>query len=339
MNDRYSRQEVFYGVGKEGQKKLLKSKVAIIGAGALGTVTANLLVRAGVGFVRIVDRDYVELSNLQRQVIYDEEDARNAVPKAEAACRHLRQVNSEIDIEPVINDFNSSTADSIIRDVDLVMDATDSLSTRFLINEACRHHKKTWIYGGAVGSAGMTANYIYGDDEPCMCCLMRPEMDDGNGATCTSAGVLGSATNIVASIQCSEAIKYLTGNSEAMRRTMLSFDLWKNLFEEFPLFKDPNCPVCAKGEYTFYGKAGGMQAISLCGRNSVQIVPVHVREIDFPEFAARLEKVGKVSFNSFTLDFDNGDFQIKLFKNGRALIKNVDDVNRAKSIYSEYIGL
>ena len=337
MKDRYSRQEAFYGIGERGQRKLLKSRVAVIGMGALGTVTADHLARAGVGFLRLVDRDYVEISNLQRQMLYTEEDAANEIPKAEAAAAHLRAANSEIEIEPVVTDFNSSTVDSLIADVDLVLDATDNLETRFLLNEACFALKKTWIYGGAIGSTGMTCNFLYGSGFPCMNCITDPSGDNGDAPTCVTAGVLNSTTAIVSSIQCAEALKILTGSDE-VRRTLIFFDLWKNQFHEVPAIKNPECPVCGKGEFRYYGKVRGMEAVSLCGRNQVQVIPEHAAEVDFEAFRERLAPLGTVKTNSFTLDFDHGDFGIKLFKNGRAIITNISDVSRAKSIYTEYIG-
>ncbi len=337
MSSRYSRQEAFYGIGKAGQEKINESRIAIIGAGALGTVTADHMARSGVGFIRIVDRDYVELSNLQRQILYTEEDARQAIPKAEAAVRHLRDVNSGIMLEPVVTDFNSSTVDSVISDVDLILDATDNLAARFLLNEACRHIGKDWIYGGAIGSSGMTANFIYGEDEPCINCLMKAEQDDGNAPSCATAGVLNSTTSIISSIQCSEALKILTG-SKNVRRTMIYFDLWHNRFDEIPIKKDPDCEVCVHGKYHYYGKVTGMEAVSLCGRDQVQVIPEHTVSIDFEEMKKKLAPLGEVTYNQFTLDFKRDDFSIKLFKNGRAIISHVDDVNRAKSLYIEYIG-
>ena len=336
MNDRYSRQEAFFGIGQEGQEKLHSSRICIVGLGALGTVTANNLARAGVGFIRIVDRDYVELSNLQRQVIYTERDAAEALPKAEAARRHLQEANSEIEIEAMITDFNSSTADTLISDVDLVLDATDNFETRYLINEACHALKKSWIYGGALGANGMTMNIIYGEDKPCFCCFAGTDSKN-TGQSCATAGVLASTTSIVSSYQCAEAIKYLTGNGK-LRKTLLYFDLWENQMEEIAVAKDPECPVCVHGQYGYYGKSIGMQAVSLCGRNSVQIIPADPGEVDFDYYAQKLTPLGNVTVNQFTLDFENHDIGIKLFKNGRAIIKNVDDPSRAKSIYTEFIG-
>ena len=336
MNDRDSRQEAFIGIGRDGQEKLLSSRVCVIGLGALGTVTANNLARAGVGFIRIVDRDYVEISNLQRQIIYTEEDALEALPKAEAARRHLEAANSEIEIEAMITDFNSSTADALISDVDLVLDATDNFEARHLINETCHVHGKPWIYGGALGASGMTMNFIFGEDNPCFCCFAGTDAASAGGESCATAGVLASVTSIVSSFQSAEAIKFLTGGP--LRTTMLFVDLWENQIQEFEIKKNPDCPLCVHEQYVYYGKTHGTQAVSLCGRNSVQVIPENPADMDFRYLAERLSALGSVSYNQFTLDFENTDIGIKLFKNGRAIIKNVDDVNRAKSVYTEFIG-
>ena len=338
LTDRYSRQEAFYGIGKEGQQLIGQSRVTVIGMGALGTVSANHLARAGVGFLRLMDRDYVEVSNLHRQVIYTEKDAEEALPKAIAACRHLQEANSDITIEPVVTDVNSSTIDALIEDVDLVIDATDNFEVRFLVNEACHALKKNWIYGGALGSTGMTMNILFEeDDAPCMSCITRADSQSGGGPNCVTAGVLSMTTAIVSSLQCAEALKILT-HAPDVRRTMVYFDLWANQFEQIEVNKDPDCPVCGHGQYTYYGKQTGMMAVSLCGRNQVQVVPEHENTVDFAALAQKLSPIGEVKYNEFTLDFDKGDIGFKLFKNGRAIIKNVDDESRAKSIYIEYIG-
>lgn len=337
MSDRYSRQEAFFGIQKEGQQKLGNARVTIIGLGALGTVTADHLARAGVGFLRLADRDYVELSNLQRQTLYDEADAAGQVPKAEAAAAHLRAINSEIEIEPVITDVNSSTIDALIEDVDLVVDATDNMSTRFLLNEACLEYRIPWIYGGAIGATGMLMNILPDEDRPCLACFGK---DEESGMTCATAGVLNTTTAIVASLQCTEAIKILTGNGDLLKGLRV-IDLWGNEDDVIPIEKNKDCLVCVKHEYKYYGKPTGMKAVSLCGRDSVQIVPAAESRVDFEQYAEKLKKIPgtAVTYNQFTLDFDHGDFQIKLFRNGRAIIKHVTDEGRAKSIYAEYIGL
>lgn len=372
--ERYSRQEAFFGIGPGRQQKLLASRVTVIGLGALGSASANLLARAGVGYLRLVDRDYVELSNLQRQMLYTEHDALEAVPKAAAAAEHLAQINSEIEIEPVIVDVNSGTIDALIEDVDLIVDATDNFEVRMLVNEACHVLKKPWIYGGAVASYGMTMNILPEKDAPCLRCLISE--DHPEGETCATAGVLGTLTSIVASIQCTEALKILTGSPD-VRRTLLAFDIWSNEIDEVQIDRDPDCPVCSRGEYLYYGKASGTQSASLCGRDAVQIVPAGAARgdsavgsaagqrrgdsaagskagsaagvaadskagqarVDFDLMEERWAGCGEVKRGRYTLDLDTGTHRIKLFPDGRAIISGTTDEAKAKSIYSEYIGL
>ena len=335
MENRYIRQERFQGVGEKGQEKLRISRVTVIGLGALGSMAANNLARAGVGFIRLVDRDVVELSNLQRQMLYTEADVKSQVPKAHAALKHLQEINSENAYEAVVTDANSATIDSLISDVDLVIDGTDNFEVRFLMSEACLHHKKNWIYGGTRGSIGMTKNFIYGEDQPCLRCMMSY---DGarNMPTCATEGIRNDTTAILAPLEANEAIKILIG-SDAVRKEMLYFDLWQNRSRKIPVVKNEECPVCGYGQYSFYGKNTGMQAAELCGRDSVQVVPAEEEHIDFMSFAERLKPFGTVTVNAFTLDFDDGTYGVKLFKNGRAIIKNVLDANRAKSIYTKYV--
>lgn len=339
MENRYSRQIAFPPIGAEGQKKLTESRVAIIGLGALGSASADELARAGIGFLRIVDRDFVEYSNLQRQVLYTEADAAEDVPKAIAAAEKLASFNSEITIEPVIADVNSGNIDSFIKDVDLVVDATDNMEIRRLINEACHHLKKPWIFGGVAGSYGMTMNFLGGDNDPCLSCVFEDDsLGIASGETCATAGILNMLTNTVASIQCVEAVKILIG-ADTVRRSLLYIDMWFNEVDTAEVAKSPDCPVCVHEKYSVYGKPPVTQAVSLCGRNSVQIAPSEPVSIDFDDYAEKLGKLGEVKAGRFTLDFDDGKVQIKLFADGRAVIKNVSDEKKAKSVYSEYIGL
>lgn len=335
--ERYSRQEAFFGVGREGQQKLLESRVTLIGLGALGSASANLLARAGVGFLRLVDRDYVELSNLQRQMMYTEADAAEALPKATAAAEHIGQINSEITVDPVIADVNGGNIRALIEDVDLVIDATDNVEVRLLINEACHALKRPWIYGGALASYGMTMNILPGEDAPCYHCMFDEAVPDGE--TCATAGVLGMLTSVVASIQCAEAVKILIGSPD-VRRTLLAFDIWSNELDELEVAKNPDCPVCGRGEYRYYGKAAGSAASVLCGRDAVQIVPESAAAgIDLDEYAARWEALGTVKRGRFTLDLDTGTFQIKLFGDGRAIIGGTSDEAKARAVYAEFVGL
>jgi adenylyltransferase/sulfurtransferase len=338
ISERYSRQIVFPGIGEEGQKKLSSSKVAVIGTGALGTVIANNLCRAGVGYMRLVDRDYVEISNLQRQSIYDEEDVRENLPKAVAAVNHLQKVNSEITLEPVVSDVNARSIEKLIENVDLVLDGTDNLETRFLINEACHKHHLPWIYGGALQSYGMTMNILPGDDTPCFRCMYTGMPASGSQPTCSSAGVLNMITGVIGCMESAEAVKILTGSPE-VNKQLFMIDVWENTARYLEVQKAPECPTCGQGHYDFLDNLKGSYTTSLCGRDSVQVIPARTGDVDFTALSERLKQLGSVKYNRFILNFTVGKLEISLFKDGRAIIKNVKDANMAKSVYSEYIGL
>ncbi len=251
MSERYIRQETFYGIGKEGQTKLGKSRVAVVGLGALGSASANALARAGVGYLRLIDRDTADLTNLQRQMLYTEQDAAKKRMKAEAIVRHLREINSEIVLEGAAADVNRWTVDALISDVDLVIDATDNRETRLLLNEACLYHGLPWIYGAVLGATGMTMNFFPEKDAPCFCCLTHSPLAGNTKRNAVTHGVLNTVTEIVSGLQCTEALKILTGAAQQVRRELLQFDLWQNRFHTVRIEKDPDCPVCCHGE-TFY---------------------------------------------------------------------------------------
>ena len=337
MNDRYARQRIFRHIGDEGQKKLGNARAAIVGMGALGSAQANLLCRAGVGYLRLIDRDTVELNNLQRQVLYTEKDAAEEMPKAAAAANHLREVNSEITIEEVIADFNSGNAESLLQDVDLVMDATDNMETRYLINEVCVKHKIPWIYGGAVGSEGMTMNILPGG--PCFCCFAGNPANGTGGEpmTCSTVGVLNMLTSTVASLQCAEAVKILLG-ADTVRKTLLFLDLWENEAEEIPVDKNPRCPVCGSGEYWYLEHSAGIRTTGFCGKDSVQVIPEKAVRPDLASLKQKLEGLGTVKMTRFCLDFEGKEASFQLYPDGRAVIRHVDSEGKAKSVYSEYIG-
>lgn len=335
---RYVRQEIFAGIGKEGQEKIGKGRVAIIEMSSIGAAVANNLARAGVGYLKLIDGDYIEMAELQRQTLFTEEEAKNETPRAVAAAQYLRGVNSEVVIDPVISDVNSGTIDNLIEDVDLVIDATDSMEVRLLLNEACHHLKKPWIYGGTLASSGMTMNVMPGDDEPCLRCFLGDEYDaGGEQPTCATVGILNSAASIVAALQSAEALKILS-DSDAVRKDLVTFDVWENYFDLVPVDKDPDCPVCGRQGYAFYGKVGS-QTATMCGKDSVQVIPKKEVELDFEKYAEKLASQGTVKYTKYTLDFSDGNIDIKLFKNGRAIIKHVSDEKRAKAVYAEYIGL
>ena len=334
--DRYARQSVFSHIGKEGQEKLLRSKITIIGMGALGTVSAGNLCRSGVGHIRMVDRDYVELTNLQRQVLYNEDDARNSLPKAIAAYNHLSLVNSEITLEPIITDVNPSNIESLVCDADLVLDATDNWEVRLLMNEACHAYRIPWIYCGALGAGGMTMNILYEEGAPCLRCFIH-EPASASMHSCGTFGVLNMITNVMASVQSAEAVKILIGSS-AIRKELLTVDLWSNHIASVNIKKEDDCPVCVHNSYQYHGRGAGSYTTGLCGIDSIQVVPEKPIKADFNALAERLAQIGAVRFNEFTLVFSDSKYEITLFVDGRAIIKNAIDANSAKSIYSEYIG-
>jgi len=328
---------MFYGVGDAGQQKLLDARVCIIGVGALGSVIANNLCRSGVGYIRIADRDYVERTNLQRQVLFTEKDASENLPKAIVASRHLSEINSEIVIDPIIDDVNSTNIEEYIKDVDLVIDGTDNFETRFLINEACDKLHKKWIYGGVVGSSGATMNFLQ-DGGPCFRCFMPEIPEEGSYPTCGTDGVLNSVSGIIASYETTEALKILIG-ADTVSREYHAIDVWDNLSDYIEIEKVPDCPVCVQKRYELLDRAAGAHSASLCGNDSWQIIPEGRREVDFAALAARLEKAGAVNVTKFLLSFQGQGVSFKLFPDGRAIINDVEDGTAARSVYAEYIGL
>ena len=334
--ERYSRQITYGKIGEEGQEKLLAARVAIIGIGALGTVIANNLCRAGVGRLRLVDRDYVELSNLQRQALFNEEDAAAQVPKAAAACNHLSKINSQIDLEPVIAHADSSNIEEFIKDADVVMDGSDNMELRFLINEACHKWRIPWVYGGVLGAAGNCMTIL--PEGPCFRCLVPEVPPAGSYPTCATAGVLNMASNIVASLESAEAVKIITGSPDVSRKIFV-LDVWDNTAVYVDIEKDPGCPVCTRGEYEMLNRLAETHVVSLCGRDEYQIVPGRKTLIDLAEFETRLGTLGTVNRSRFMLSFSGSGAGFNLFPDGRAIIKNVRDEKSARSVYSEYIGL
>jgi molybdopterin/thiamine biosynthesis adenylyltransferase len=335
LEQRYSRQELFAPVGPEGQKKLTSSRVAIAGCGATGSALASLLARAGVGYLRIIDRDYVDESNLQRQVLFHEKDALESLPKAVAACRRIAEFNSQIATEAQVSDLRPENADQLLSGIHLILDGTDNFETRYLINDYAVKNSLPWIYTAAVGSYAITMNVIPGTTA-CLACLF-PEAPCGFLETCDTAGILNSAVNFGASVAATEAIKFLTGATVSLRRTLLSYDLWRNERAEVAASKPvQNCRTCSRRE--FIHLAGeGRPTITLCGRNSVQIHE-HARPIDLAEISKRLTPHGSVKHNAFMLRFAMEPFEMTLFPDGRAIIKGTTDVAVARSLYARYVG-
>ena len=335
MIDRYSRQVIFPGIGKEGQEKLGKSHVVIIGCGALGSIMATSLVRAGIGKVRIIDRDFIEYHNLQRQVIYDEEDVKNQIPKAVAAERHLKKVNSQVEVEGLVTDVNYSNIEKLISGADLILDGLDNLETRFLINDAALKHKIPWVYGGAITSSGMTMTIIPGET-PCFRCVSATLPSAGTIPTCDTAGVISPAPFIIGALQTAEALKILVGAKD-INRELIIIDVWKGAFHHLKITPRPDCLAC-QGKYEFLEGKFGIKATSLCGQNSVQVLNTKVADISLKELAARLEPVAKVSYNEFMLRFTAEAHEMIVFPDGRAIVRNTTDESLARGLYAKYIG-
>lgn len=343
--ERYSRQVLFAPIGEHGQQRLADGHVVIVGVGATGAATASLLARAGVGRLTLIDRDYVEPSNLQRQVLFDEDDARECLPKAEAARRHLARVNSGIHVNAHVADLTPRTAEALLADADVVLDCTDNFETRYLINDLCVQEGRPWIYAAAVGAYAATMNILPRPTNAeaqgyqptaCLACLF-PATPTGNVETCDTAGILSTAVNFVAALQVTETLKLLTSQPELMRRTLLAFDLWTGERSEVAAGTPrADCEVC--GQRSFRILAGeGRAPITLCGRNAVQIHE-HARPIDLAALARRLEPLGEVRANGLLLRFRTPPHTITVFPDGRALIQGTTDVGRARSLYARYIG-
>jgi len=334
FQDRYSRQTLFAPIGPEGQKGIRQSKVAVVGCGAIGASACSLLARAGIGMLRIIDRDFVEPSNLQRQLLFDEEDARESLPKAEAAARKIAAINSEVGVERCVKDLTTHTV-SLLENIDLILDCTDNFETRYLINDFSVKNGTPWIYAAAVGSYAVTMNVLPGETA-CLVCMF-PKPPRGTFATCETAGILNSAANLVASLQVTEALKLMVGAREALRGSLLSIDLWTGERSEISSAKPrPDCGVCSELRFEYLeGKA--RPQITLCGRNSVQI---HERErpLDFSEMSSRLSPHGQVRYNEMVLKFWREAYEMTLFRDGRAIIKGTTDPMVARSLYAKYVG-
>ena len=328
--ERYAKQIILREIGREGQRKLLNSKVAIVGCGALGSMMANNLARAGIGKIKVIDRDYVELDNLQRQFLYDEEDAKQSLPKAIACYNKLRKINSEIEIEPVIADVNPSNIESLIKGYDLVLDATDNMETRFLINDACHKNRIPWIYSAVIATEGMTLNILPG--KACLRCFIQSM--PSSLPTCETEGILNTTVAIVASIATTEAMKILLGKD--VREEALYVDAWRNEFLTIKVKKRKNCPTC-NGNYEFLNKKTGSQFIALCGRNAYQIMPM--KKLSIEDVYEKVKKIAKIlAYKDYMLRFSIENYEFIVFPDGRIIIKGVKDEKIAKSLYSRYIG-
>jgi adenylyltransferase/sulfurtransferase len=338
--DRYVRQMRYPAFGEEGQRRLLASRALVVGCGALGSVLANTLTRAGVGKLRVVDRDFLELNNLQRQVLFDEDDLAANLPKAIAAANKLRRINSQIEIEPVVADVNHTNIEQLCADVDCIVDGTDNFEIRFLVNDAAIKHNIPWVYGGCLGCEGQTMT-ILPRETPCLRCLMAETPPPGTTPTCDTAGILAPIINVIASMQAMEAIKILSGHRQAVSRVLSVFELWENRLRQVKvasLSESVDCPTCKQGEYPWLeGKRGSHTAI-LCGRNAVQLSFPDRQRLDLANLAQKLAGVGKITQNAFLLRLAVDDFQITVFPDGRAIVGGTDNVATARTLYARYIG-
>lgn len=339
MNERYSRQKLFAPIGSQGQSKLRKKHVLVIGAGALGTGSAEVLVRAGIGKLTIVDRDYVEWSNLQRQQLYTERDANQRIPKAIAAKEHLTLINSEVEIECHVMDVSIEEMFQLVKDVDLIMDATDNFDIRMIINDISQKFQIPWIYGACVGSYGITYTVIPGET-PCLNCLL--ETVPMGGVTCDTVGIISPAVQMVVSYQTTEALKILVEDYHALRKKLVSFDLWKNQYAGINVdkIKKESCLSCGSNP-TFPNLAFSNQTktIVLCGRDTVQIRPSETMDRNLESLAKVLsEQGGKISQNQYLLSFSIGDHSLVIFKDGRVLIHGTKDISEARTLYHRYLG-
>jgi len=331
--ERYSRQILFGGIGAAGQQRLLDARVAVVGCGALGSFQAGALARAGVGFLRIIDRDYVELSNLQRQWLFDQCDVEQGLPKAIAAARKIAAINSDIEVEPAVADLTPSNIDDLLGDVNLILDGTDNFETRYLINDYAVSRRLPWIYGAAVGSYGITMPVLPGSTA-CLRCIY-PEPPGGAQPTCETSGVLGPITALIASLQVSEAFKLLCGAE--VSRKITTVDVWSGEIRQVAQPPpDERCPACGRREFP-YLNGERRSPVSLCGRNAVQIHE-RSRPLDLADLAERLAPLGIVRANEFALRFEMPPYLLTIFPDGRAIVKGTTDVGVARSLYARYVG-
>jgi len=337
--EKYSRQILFAAIGEQGQQRLLQSSAVLVGCGALGTVAANLLVRAGVARLRIIDRDFVELSNLQRQTLFDESDARESLPKAVAAARHLRVINSDAAVDPVVADLNPQNARDLLSGFEVILDGTDNFETRLLINDAAIALAVPWIYAAAVASYGLTFTILPGKT-PCLACLLESNgkfAGLGIEETCDTAGILNSAASTIASIQATEATKLLAGKSDALNGRLVSCDVWAGRFQSIRVARNPECRACVRRDF-IYLEGEAQPHVTMCGRDSVQIHE-RGRRLDLGELGRRIEKTGAgVRRNDFLLRFRVPPYELTVFPDGRAVIKGTRDPAVARSLYARYIG-
>ena len=336
--ERYSRQILFGGIGEEGQRRLRASRALVVGCGALGSSQVEMLARAGVGRLRVVDRDFVEESNLQRQSLFTERDAREREPKASAAARRVAEINSDVECEPVVADFNHSNAERLVAGCDVVLDGTDNFATRYLINDACVKAEKPWVYGAAVASYGVTMT-VRPRETACLRCVFPEVPAAGSAETCDTAGVIMPVIAVVAAVQVAEALKILAGRVENLNGGLMQFDVWRNEWRRIRLgAPSADCETCVRRNFRTLEAEAGDYATTLCGRDAVQINPRRAAPVDLPALAERLRASGEVVINPYLLRLRAGDYELTVFADARAIIRGTSDVATARSLYARYVG-
>jgi adenylyltransferase/sulfurtransferase len=349
---RYNRQMLWPQIGIEGQKKLKASKVLLVGCGALGTVVANLLARGGVGQLTIVDRDFIEITNLQRQVLFDHDDIEQNLPKSVAAQKKIARINPDVTVEAVVADVNHTNIEQLATGKDLLLDGTDNFETRFLLNDVSVKHNIPWIYGAVISAMGLAMN-ILPNETPCLRCIFETVPPPGMNPTCDTAGVLGPTVSIVSSWQALEAMKLLTGNRADLSRSLFSFDMWDNRWQQLNIARArevADCPCCKHKNFEYLSGKFTSATTSLCGRNAVQISRANdsngAAKVDFDQIAANLRNVGKATFNKFMLKCPivegagdrRKEYELTLFADGRAIVKGTNEASVARNLYSKYVG-
>lgn len=336
LGDRYSRQTLFAGIGPEGQRRLAQASVAIIGCGAMGSALANNLARAGVGRLRIIDRDFVEINNLQRQTLFAEADAVSATPKAIAAMQRLRAVNADIVVEPVVSDFTADNALDLLAGMDLALDGTDNFEARYLLNDACLKLGIPWIYNGVIAAYGVTMT-VRPHETACLRCAFPERPLPGTTPTCDTAGIINGIVAAIGGVSATEALKLLIG-SEKLARGLYWLDLWENTSERIELARQEACPACGLGDYEYLDAALTEESATLCGRNAVQVRAPHGASLDLAELGRRLAPLGEVAVNEYLLRATLEGYEVTVFPDARAIIKGTAEPSVARTVYARYIG-
>jgi molybdopterin/thiamine biosynthesis adenylyltransferase len=337
--DRYRRQVRFAPLGEEGQRRLLAARVLVCGCGALGSVAADLMVRAGVGFVRIVDRDFLEADNLHRQVLFDETDVAEELPKAVAAARRLARINSAVVVEPAVADVTAANIRALADDVELIVDGTDNFETRYLLNDYAIATGKPWVFGGCVGAEGQVLAILPGET-PCLACLTPEPPPAETQPTCETAGVIGPAVNVVAALQSAEALKILSGNRDAVNRRLTILDLWQNELRSIGMerVRSDGCRACGQRDFAWLDGRRGVAAVALCGRNAVQLASANPTGVSLTELAAKLRGVGRVTANAYLLRAEVEGYHLTIFADGRTIVGGTADAAEARAVHARYVG-